>query len=321
MNMADAAAVEGRMGRVSRHGLYVAVAMGIVWVLWGSVYVVVRVAVEDAPPLLTVGPRYVLAGLMLGTIAVARRGRGVLRISRRELAGCALLALLLPILTNATVVVAVSLGVGAGPAALLSALTPIGIVLLRVGDGDRPGAATWVGVLVGFAGLAILLLGGQSVAGFPLWPSILVILSANFWAVGSFLQPRLRLPRDVFVTAASEMVIGGVALTVAAAVSGERFSGWPAKTWIALGYLTVSTMLAFTAYTWLLSNARISLAATHAYVNPVVAVLLAWLLLSEPLTWPVVTGGVVVVSAVALVIRGERSGPEQPAAPEYPQPA
>jgi drug/metabolite transporter (DMT)-like permease len=313
--MADAGAVEVRSTRVARHTVQVVVAMAIVWVLWGSVYVVVRVVVEDAPPLLTVGPRYVLAGAMLGVIAVARRGLRVLRVSGREFLGCALLALLLPVLTNATVVVAVSMGVGAGPAALLSALAPISIVLLRAADGDRPGRATSVGVVVGFAGLAILLLGGQSVAGFPLWPSIVVIVSANFWAIGSFLQPRLRLPRDVFVTAAYEMALGGLALTVAAVVSGERFSSaWPAKTWLAMGYLTISTMLAFTSYIWLLNNARISLAATHAYVNPVVAVLLAWLLLSEPLTWPVVTGGLVVVAAVALVIRGERSPADPPPA-------
>jgi drug/metabolite transporter (DMT)-like permease len=318
----DAAATAVRQGRLSRHALVVMLAMAIVWFLWGSVYVAVRVVVEDAPPILSVGPRYVVAGLALGAIAVWRRGLGVFRLSRRELLGCALLALLLPILTNATVVVAVSLGVGAGPAALLSALTPISIAVLRVADGDRPRPATVVGVLVGFSGLAVLLLGGRSVGGFPLGPSLLVVLAANFWAIGSFLQPRLRLPRDVFVTAASEMVLGGIALTVIGLVSGERISThWPAKTWLMMAYLTVSTMLAFTSYVWLLANARISLVSTHAYVNPVVAVLLAWLLLSEPLTWPIVAGGLIVVAAVVLVIGGERSVRQPVIAPQAPPPA
>jgi drug/metabolite transporter (DMT)-like permease len=317
---ADAAVVVPRR-RISRHALHVALAMAIVWVLWGSVYVAVRVVVEDAPPVLTVGPRYVVAGLALGAIAVARRGFAVFRITRRELLGCALLALLLPILTNATVVVAVSLGVGAGPAALLSALTPISIALLRVADGDRPPPATIVGVVVGFAGLAVLLLGGQSVSGFPLWPSIIVVVSANFWAIGSFLQPRLELPRDVFATAACEMVLGGLVLTALAVASGEHISSdWPAKTWLAMLYLTFSTMIAFTSYVWLLNNARISLASTHAYVNPVVAVLLAWLLLSEAPTWPVIAGGLVVIAAVALVIRGERPAPEPRPTAECPPP-
>jgi drug/metabolite transporter (DMT)-like permease len=296
--------------------------MAVVWILWGSVYVAVRVVVEHAPPLLTVGPRYVLAGLALGAIAVARRGRRVFAMTRREFLGCGLIALLLPILTNATVVVAVSMGVGAGPAALLSALTPISIAMLRIGDGDRPRAATICGVIVGFAGLTVLLLGGQSVTGFPLWPSIIVVISANFWAIGSFLQPRLRLPRDVFATAACEMVLGGLVLTVVAFASGERWSSaWPTETWLAMLYLTVSTMAAFTSYVWLLNNARISLVSTHAYVNPVVAVLLAWALLSESPTWPVVAGGVVVVGAVALVIGGERTEKKALANPEYPQPA
>ena len=293
--------------------------MAIVWFLWGSVYVAVRVVVEDAPPLLTVGPRYVVGGVALGAIAMARRGVRTFRISRRELLGCSLLALLLPILTNATVVVAVSLGVGAGPAALLSALAPISIALLRVADGDRPRIATVVGVLVGFVGLAVLLLGGRSVGGFPLGPSLLVVLAANFWAIGSFLQPRLRLPRDVFVTASCEMVLGGLVLTAVAFASGERMSSaWPVKTWLVLGYLTVSTMVAFTSYVWLLANAPISLVSTHAYVNPVIAVLLAWLLLSEPLTWPVVVGGLVVVAAVVLVIGGERAVREPVAVAQSP---
>jgi drug/metabolite transporter (DMT)-like permease len=296
--------------------------MAMVWLLWGSVYVAVRAVVEDAPPLLSVGPRYVVAGVALGAIAVARRGLAVYRLSQQEILGCALLALLLPILTNATVVVAVSLGVGAGPAALLSALTPISIAILRVADGDRPQAATVAGVLVGFCGLAVLLLGGQSVGGFPLGPSLLVVVAANFWAIGSFLQPRLRLPRDVFATASCEMVFGGLALTAIALASGERMSSaWPAKTWLVMAYLTVSTMVAFTSYVWLLANARISLASTHAYVNPVVAVLLAWMLLSEPMSWPVVAGGAVVVAAVVLVIGGERSVRDPVAAPESPPPA
>jgi drug/metabolite transporter (DMT)-like permease len=302
-----------RGGRATRHAVMVGTALAAVYLLWGSVYVAVRVSVEDAPPLLSVGPRYVVAGLALALIACARRGPGVFRMSWTAFLGCCLLALLLPVLTNGTVVAAISLGVAAGPAALLSALAPVSIAVLRVADGDRPRVSTTIGVLVGFVGLAVLLLGGRPDTGFPLVPSLLVVLAANFWALGSFLQPRVQLPADVFVTAACEMVIGGVALTIGGLVSGERLSQqWPAKTWLVMGYLTISTMVAFTSYVWLLSNARISLVATHAYVNPIVAVLLAWLLLSEPLSGPIVTGGAVVLLAVVLVIRGERASAVAP---------
>jgi len=298
-----------RGSRATSHAVMVGTALAAVYLLWGSVYVAVRVVVEDAPPVLSVGPRYVVAGLALALIAVGRRGMQVFRMSWTAFLGCCLLALLLPILTNGAVVVAVSLGVAAGPAALLSALTPISIAVLRVADGDRPGRSTTIGVVVGFVGLAVLLLGGRPDTGFPLGPSLLVVLAANFWALGSFLQPRLQLPADIFATAACEMVIGGLAMTFGGLVSGERLSQqWPAKTWLVMGYLTISTMVAFTSYVWLLSHARISLVATHAYVNPVVAVLLAWILLSEPLSWPILTGGAVVLLAVILVIRGERAG-------------
>jgi drug/metabolite transporter (DMT)-like permease len=225
------------------------------------------------------------------------------------------LAIMLPVLTNGVVTLAVSMGVGAGPAALMTALVPISVVLIRVYAGDRPRALTWLGVMVGFVGLAVLLLGGHSEGGFPFWPSVIVVLSANCWALGSFLQPRIELPSDSFVTAAYELVIGGVILTVWGMLAGEDLSfDYPAKTWILLAYLMASSTIAFTTYVWLLDNAPISLVSTHAYVNPVIAVFLAWLLLSEPITWPILVGGGIVVVAVILVITEER-GLRVPATP------
>ena len=135
---------------------------------------------------------------------------------------------------------------------------------------------------------AVLLLGGRSVPGFPLWPSLLIVAAAGCWAVGSFLQPRVELPGDTFVTAAYQLLIGGVVLTVAGLVGGERTSfDLPVSTWLVLAYLTLSSVVSYTTYVWLLSHAPISLVSTHAYVNPVVAVLLGWVWLGEPITWPV----------------------------------
>jgi drug/metabolite transporter (DMT)-like permease len=203
--------------------------------------------------------------------------------------------------------------VQAGPAALLTALAPIGIIVLRLGTGDRPRAVTWVGVVVGFAGLGVLLLGGRSVPGFPLWPSLLIIAAAGCWAVGSFLQPRVSLPADTFVTAALQLLIGGVVLTVAGLVGGERTSfDFPSSTWLVLAYLTMSSVVSYTTFVWLLSHAPISLVSTHAYVNPVVAVILGWWWLGEPITWPVVVGGAVVLVAVALIMAERRRLPEEP---------
>jgi drug/metabolite transporter (DMT)-like permease len=298
---------------LSRETVLVAAGLLVIYVVWGSVYVAIRYVVQDMPALLSIGLRYVVAGVVLAGYVAARHGSRVLRADRRALINCVLLALLLQVLTNGTTTWAEGAGVQAGPAALLTALAPIAIVLLRVNTGDRPRAVTWVGVVVGFVGLAVLILGGRGVPGFPLWPSLLIVASAGCWAVGSFLQPRLELPSDTFVTAAYQLLVGGVVLTAGGMVGGERTSfDFPAGTWLVLAFLTASSVVSYTTYVWLLHHAPISLVSTHAYVNPVVAVLLGWAWLGEPITWPVVVGGAVVLVAVGLVMAERRRLPEEP---------
>jgi drug/metabolite transporter (DMT)-like permease len=299
--------------RVSRETLLVGAGLLVIYVVWGSVYVAIRYVVVDMPALLSIGLRYVVAGAMLAAYVAARRGPGRLRADRRAMGGCLLLAVLLQVLTNGTTTWAEGAGVQAGPAALLTALAPIAIVLLRLGTGDRPRAVTWAGVVVGFVGLTVLILGGQAVPGFPLLPSLLIAASAFCWALGSFLQPRLHLPDSTFATTAYQLLAGGVVLTIAGVVGGERTDfHFPAGTWWVLGYLTMSSVVSYTTYVWLLKRAPISLVSTHAYVNPVVAVLLGWAWLGEPITWPVVVGGAVVLVAVGLVMAERRRLPEEP---------
>ena len=298
---------------LSRDAALVGAGLLVIYVVWGSVYVAIRYVVADVPSLLSIGLRYVVAGLLLAAYVAARRGPAALRLDRRTALGCLLLAVLLQVLTNGTTTWAEGAGVQAGPAALLTALAPIAIVLLRLGTGDRPRAVTWVGVVVGFAGLAVLILGGRAVPGFPLWPSLFIAASASCWALGSFLQPRLRLPEHTFVTAAYQLLTGGVMLTLAGLATGERTDfGFPAATWWVLAFLTASSIVSYTVYVWLLHHAPISLVSTHAYVNPVVAVLLGWAWLGEPITWPVVVGGGVVLVAVGLVMAERRRLPEEP---------
>jgi len=297
----------------SRDAALVAAGLLVIYVVWGSVYVAIRYVVVDVPSLLSIGLRYLVAGLLLAAYVAVRKGPAALRVDRRAVLGCVLLAVLLQVLTNGTTTWAEGAGVQAGPAALLTALAPIAIVVLRFGTGDRPRAVTWVGVVVGFAGLAVLILGGRAVPGFPLWPSLFIAASAGCWALGSFLQPRLRLPGHTFVTAAYQLLTGGVVLTLAGVASGERTDfGFPAATWWVLAFLTASSIVSYTVYVWLLHHAPISLVSTHAYVNPVVAVLLGWAWLGEPITWPVVVGGAVVLVAVALVMAERRRLPEEP---------
>jgi drug/metabolite transporter (DMT)-like permease len=294
------------VGMRSKLGLIV-VALAIVYVVWGSTYLSIRVVVEEMPPLLGMGSRFLVAGALL---AVVLKLRGVdLHVSRAQLAGSALLGLMLPFLGNGMVAVGEDHGAPSGVAALLVAAVPIWVTLYRVLSGDRPRPWSVAGVLLGFAGLAWLVLGGRDQGDVPLLGAAFVLAASAFWAFGSWVQPRLTLPGNAFVITVHEMWTGGAMMIGAGLLRGESISPgeYGADTWVAWGYLVVvGSVVAFSAYVWLLANAPIGLVATYAYVNPVVAVFLGWLILSEPVTNAVVVGGLVIVAAVAIVITVER---------------
>lgn len=285
-------------------GLVVA-ALAVVYVVWGSTYLGIRVVVQEAPPLTSMGLRFMTAGVLLGVVLSLRSGVRRLRVRPREVAGAALLGLMLPMLGNGLVSVGEDLGAPSGATALLIAMTPLMIVVFRGVSGDRPKSLSVFGVLLGFAGLAYLVLAGRGSGGdLPLGPALLILFAATCWGFGSFVQPRLVLPEDVFVTTVYEMVSGGLIMVTVGLLSGERFTAdYSGRTWLALSYLVVfGSMLAFTAYVWLLANAPISLVATYAYVNPVVAVFLGWLILDEQVTIRTIVAGGVILASVALII-------------------
>lgn len=290
----------------SKLGLIV-VALAIVYVVWGSTYLAIRVAVKEMPPLLGMGSRFLVASALLALIL---KLRGVdLRVSRVELAGAATLGLMLPFLGNGFVALGENRGTPSGVAALLVAAVPIFVTLYRFLSGDRPRAWSVAGVMLGFAGLAWLVLGGRHQGDVPLLGAALVLAASAFWAFGSWVQPRLALPRNAFVVTVHEMWTGGAFMVTAGLMRGEHLDpgSYSADTWLAWSYLVViGSVVAFSAYVWLLSNAPIGLVATYAYVNPVVAVFLGWLILSEPLTSAVLLGGLVIVVAVGIEITVER---------------
>lgn len=295
-------------------------ALSIVYVVWGSTYLAIKITVETLPPFLSAGLRFGLAGLLLGAIIAIRRGPGALRVSGQQFAAAGLVGMLLLFGGNGMVVVAESRGVPSGIAALLVATVPLLVVVLRILTGDRPRWATLTGVLLGFAGLAALIAsrGGGGVV--PVGGALLVVLAATSWSIGSFFSRRLPLPRDPFVASVYEMIVGGVAMSAVGVGLGEPalLAHGSTRSWLALAYLLlVGSLVAFTAYVWLLQNAPISLTATYAYVNPAVAVLLGALLLDERITGPVLLSGAVIIVGVALVVSTER--PARPAAtPEPP---
>lgn len=183
---------------------------------------------------------------------------------------------------------------------------------MRTAFGERPGAGAYLGVLLGLAGLAVLTLPGLS-GDIHLGGVVLVIAATLLWSSGSFSSSRIPMPGNPFTASAYEMVAGGIGCLLVGLARGEQhgadLADVSARSWTAFAYLVVfGSLIAFTAYAWLLQRAPLSLTATYAYVNPVVAVLLGSLVLDEALTWPLVLGGTIVVAGVCLIVSTERRG-------------
>ncbi|MFF0447046.1 EamA family transporter [Streptomyces sp. NPDC004609] len=279
------------------------------YVLWGSTYLGIAVAVETLPPFLSAGARFVLAGVILAALVAWRQGASALRVTRAQLASAALVGLLLLLGGNGLVVLAET-SIPSGLAALLVAIVPAWVVVLRRASGERPGPGAYGGVLLGLGGLAVLTLPGLS-GEIRLWGVLTVIAATVMWSVGSFASSRIPLPANPFAASAYEMVAGGIGCALVGLGRGEQhgfvLAEVSTRSWVALAYLVVfGSLVAFTAYAWLLHAAPLSLVATYAYVNPVVAVLLGALILDEAVTWQIAVGGAIVVAAVCLIVSTER---------------
>ncbi|TWD80360.1 drug/metabolite transporter (DMT)-like permease [Kribbella amoyensis] len=298
-------------------------ALAVVYVVWGSTYLAIRIVVEaQIPPMLGMAARFLIAATLLATFLVVRSGGRRLRVTRSELLGAGTVGLLLLALGNGAVAVAEQT-VPSGLAALLVAAVPLWLMLLRVGGGERPRLLTWAGVLIGFGGAALLSVSGGDTSAKPLSVGILV-LGTICWAIGSRFSPRLGLPKDPLVATVYEMAIGGAAMVLIGVLRGEpgrlHLGAVDTKGWFALAYLVgFGSLIAYSAYTYLLANAPISLIGTYAYVNPAVAVFLGWLILDEHVTAKILLGGAVVVLGVALVVSAERR-PRAAAVPADPAP-
>jgi drug/metabolite transporter (DMT)-like permease len=280
----------------------------IVYLVWGSTYLAIRVVVETVPPFLSAGGRFVLAGAAMLAFLAWRRGPSVLRPSRRQLLSCLAVGVLL-MGANAVVSVA-EVDVPSSMAALLIGSVPLWVILYRRLLGDRVAAVSVAAVLIGFVGMAILLLPGKQTGGAPLLALLTCVGAAAMWAGGSVASTRLTLPRDPFVSGGWQMLLGGGVCLLTGALVGELGDFQPAefssRSLVAFAYLVVfGSWLAFTAYAWLLQNAPVSRVATYAYVNPVVAIALGWAILDEAVTTTTFVGAAVIVASVAAVVRIE----------------
>ena len=285
---------------------HVWIALLVVYVVWGSTYFGIKVAVETIPPLLAAGSRFLVAGLLLAAV-LAWRGRS-LRITRAELVASGVAGVLLLGLGVGLVHIAET-RIDSSVAAMIAGTVPLQIIALRLLAGESPARATRLSTLAGLVGLLLVVAPGLGAGSTAL--GLAVMISATMsWTLGSFLSKRLSLPSDPFVASVYEMGLGGAFLLVGAAAFGEYgdlgSSTFALDSVLAWVYLVVmGSLVGFTAYAWLLGVAPISLVVTHQYVNPLVAIALGMAFLGErPSPWAL-AGAALVIGAVYVAIKSE----------------
>jgi drug/metabolite transporter (DMT)-like permease len=286
--------------------LKLVLAFAAIYIVWGSTYLAIRYAVETIPPLIAVSIRHTVAGGVLLAWAYARGFR-----SRREhwVAGFIIGALFF-LVGHGTLHWAEQY-VGSGLAALLIATEPMFILVLGwMARQQRIGLPSLLGLCLGVAGVAILMGSELAGKGSSLIGVVAVLVGSLSWAAGVVVSPRAKLPTDALARTAVPLVCGAALLWIAAGLSGElrhvRWAEVSPRSIGGLAFLIVfGSIVAFTAYTWLLQRCPPALVATHTYANPVVAVLLGWLLAGEPLTLRVVVASAAILGAIVLIRRGE----------------
>ena len=288
----------------ARYGVRVWLALVTVYVVWGSTFIALAIAVRDLPPFLAMSVRHLVAGAVLLAVALPRGDRAGDRIGRRQIAAGFVFGGLLFVAGHGSLAWAQQT-VPAGVAALVVGTIPIWMALFdRIAFGKRLPLAAYAGIAVGFVGLAFLFdpFGAGSVDRLG---AFVIIVGAMCWAIGSLYSRRAPLPKRPIVSAGLASLCGGILLAGYSAISGEIGEAtWTRDATLALAYLiVVGSFVGFTAYVWLLRVAPISLVSTYAYVNPIVAVALGWLILDEAITVQMAVAGAAVLLSVAVILR------------------
>jgi drug/metabolite transporter (DMT)-like permease len=290
-------------------------ALWVVYLVWGSTYLGIKIAVRTLPPLLTAGTRFLAAAAILALVAVVARRS--LRVAPREALAAAVLGVALLTLGVGMVHVAET-RIDSGVAAMIAGSVPLQIVVLRKLARERVPRATAIAALVGLAGLALVVGPGGSGGGSEAIGLLVMLLASMSWSLGSFASRRLQVPADPFVAAAYEMLGGGAVLVAAATLTGELGdldgADLQAGSLVAWAYLTIAgSVVGFSAYAWLLGHAPISQVVTHQYVNPLVAVALGALILDERPGVATLAGAALIVGAVVVTVSREGRGAPAPA--------
>jgi drug/metabolite transporter (DMT)-like permease len=292
------------------HRVRLGLAFFAIYVLWGSTYLAIRVLVATVPPLFAAGVRFSIAGIVLYAWS---RARGAPRPSRLEWRNLSLLAVLLFLAAYSGLFWAEKT-LPSGIASVLVATVPVWTAALEIFVFRRqPFRWTLVAALAGgLGGVALMAFDGAS--GLSPLPCLVILCSDLAWSLGTVLTSRLALPKSKVLAAGAEMMLGGLMLLAGSGLARE-LSPWPhvsARAAAALAYLIVAgSLLAFTAYQWLLAHVPATTVTSYAYVNPVVAILIGYWLGHEALTVRVVVGSALVLSSVVALVRRRHVNNEQ----------
>jgi drug/metabolite transporter (DMT)-like permease len=296
------------MPNADRLRLYV--AFFLIYFIWGSTYLAIRYAIETIPPFLMAGTRFTAAGLLMyGVLRIA----GQPNPSARQWLQLAVVGTFLFLGGNGFVVWAEQF-INSGLAALLVSTLPVWLILLDWlwAGGPRPTGAAMAGIALGILGTLILVDPVQLVGSNLYLPgAAMVVLASMLWAIGSIYSKKFRQPSSIFMSAACQMIGGGLSLLLTSLLLGETRSFDPAAvSAVSLGgffYLMLfGSVIAISAYVWLLQNASASSVSTYAFVNPAVAILLGWLIADEEINAHILAGAAVILAGVFLVIRAPR---------------
>lgn len=287
--------------------LQLLVAFFLIYFIWGSTYLAIRYAIETLPPFLMAGVRFLAAGVLMYAFL---RLRGAANPSHEQWLKLGVVGVFMFLCGNGFVVWAEQY-ITSGLAALLVALLPLWLMLFDWwwARGPKPSPMALCGIALGIAG-TVLLLDPGSIAGSDVHLSgaLMVLLASVCWAFGSIYSKRFRHPPSIFMSAACQMIGGGVALLLTALALGETDGfAWREVSAVSFGsflYLMVfGSMVAISAYVWLLQNASASSISTYAFVNPTVAIFLGWLIGGEDITTHILIGAGIILAGVVLVIR------------------
>jgi len=284
----------------------VTVSLGIIYFVWASTYVGTAFVVEEVDPYTGSGFRFMTAGMLIILFVIITKGPRALKINKKQIINAMFIGFILIGLASPLLGVSAQ-HISSGLIALLVAMTPIFIAILRFIFGDIPSLKTIIGIVVGFGGVIIVLVIPTVENNLFI---IICLISNVIWAIGSFWSQRIELPESPLTTAAIQTFFGGMCAVLIGIFRGEDtstfFNASESETWIAFLYISVMGAIAYSAYAFLLVNTPISLVATHAFVNPIIALFLGNLLRNEKISTSIIVSGIVVVCGIALVVMGEK---------------